>query len=134
MQGTFEAPGADAEAAVAAKTADFLDACQLLLRNQMEASLFEDHLRASLGAQSYVLFTLPKLTSKLLRMVLQIVTVRHPLTLYSLTVRGPGNDRICWELWVNLPDVTGAMVLQIVTVRHPLLNGVRGFDRARPRK
>lgn len=48
------------------------------LSSKTDGNQFEDACRGLLGANSYVLFTLQKLVTKVLRSVQQIVTVRPP--------------------------------------------------------
>ena len=71
-------PGSEAARTAAALTAEFLALVHGHVSGRVESGAFEDQCRAMLGAQSYIIFTVQKLVTKLLRSVQQILTVCPP--------------------------------------------------------
>jgi paired amphipathic helix protein Sin3a len=79
VQGSEEADaGSSPSREVASLQADFFSLLQNHLANKVDSNQFEDSCRAMLGANSYVLFTIQKLVTKILRSVQHIVTVCLP--------------------------------------------------------
>ena len=99
VQGVQEpAEGSDVARTIAAMQADFFALVHSHLASKVDSSVFEDQCRAMLGSQSYVLFTIVKLITKLLKTLQQIVQVcAHLHCIYRRTcvrMRVPFGSRI----------------------------------------
>lgn len=56
--------------------AEFLALVQRLVTNKLDSSAFEDACRGMLGTNGYVLFTLDKLVTKVMKLVQSMLAVR----------------------------------------------------------